>query len=575
MAEVLPFHVEPQPVSLTITPSPTATDCEGHALLEQADKNTAAAAHDNVWALKRDWTDVDFQKGANANRTQLQEFEDILVSRLRVSCSRVLGVQAAPDLHGAATTGDVLARVLEPAIASCAAGESPPEHVRVAVLNDPEVLGSALDIVGAYLKNYEVDKASQVCATVLPACRARGGLWLLKALNHIATVRMKQARPVEALTALRETEAMAKGALSDQAEQDEAWEFWETVYRNFAWVLSSLDRRTEAMEYAQLAIDVKARVGRPASWFDLWDIGRMGATGALARDNSKDILASQATVTKALWLHRDAEPGDLVMRAKIWHSVGECSFALGHLAEKRGPSGSKSAASNSKAAGTEALGHYRKALKCFRESHKLFQKTEGRFNPLTGGEAEAVAWSMLKVGADEEAKEYLLCALEASSRQQNNWGDGGRLDAKAPALQHAMQTVDRILEVHRRTDDRDGLMRYFDAIERLCENVCGRLTLSKERTDAAIYERLVSSASMIMVASGAPDGTSRSQQLLRGYLWDRPETMQAQICSTMLNSIRDVEDGTAAGDNDERCDAGAPAIEALARALAGSVGPTH
>eukprot|EP00439_Symbiodinium_sp_Y106_P053586 s785_g7.t1 len=38
-----------------------------------------------------------------------------------------------------------------------------------------------------------VDKAGAVVETVLPYCRTRGGLWQIKALNHLATVRMKQA----------------------------------------------------------------------------------------------------------------------------------------------------------------------------------------------------------------------------------------------------------------------------------------------------------------------------------------------------------------------------------------------
>merc|ERR1711862_39410 len=107
----------------------------------------------------------------------------------------------------------------------------------------------------------------------------------------------------------------------------------------------------------------------------------MKACNSLKHNGSAEIKASQEVVTKALWLHRDAEPSDLVMRAKIWHSVGECSFALGHLSER---SSSSSPPPNGPATDFEALGHFRKALKCFKESHKLFLKTEGRLNPLTG-----------------------------------------------------------------------------------------------------------------------------------------------------------------------------------------------
>lgn len=515
---------------------------------------------DRAWALKRDWTDVDFQEGAEGNRARLQGFEGQLVNRLKQSCARALGSEAAPALTPAERE-DVLARVLDPAVA---ASSSPAEHVRKAVLNDPEVLGSALDIVGAYLKNYEVDRAAAVVETVLPVCRERGGLWFLKALNHLSTVRMKQARPACALAALGEVEEYASARLTPE-ERDEAWEFWETVYRNFGWVLSSLGRDSEAIKYIQRAIDVKERVGRSPSWFDLWDLGRLSAVSALKNNEANKIAESQSTVTKALWSHRDAEPADLVMRAKIWHTVGECSFALGHLTDGPPTDDSLSSPTSSR----EAQGHYRKALKCFRESHKLFKKTEGKWNPLTGAEAQAVAWSLMKLGQDEEAKEFLLDALEASSRQQSGWGDGDNLSHEAPALTQAMHTVDRILEAHRRTDDRAGLHVYFDGIQRLCHNVSDRLRLSKERVDAAIYEKLISSCSMVLVASGNADGAKKSQELLRAFLWDQPNTMQAKLCSQMMMSLANGQAQPGAG-----ATASSPGMETFLSALASAQGPT-
>mmetsp|Transcript_96393 Transcript_96393/g.267781 ORF Transcript_96393/g.267781 Transcript_96393/m.267781 type:complete len:561 (-) Transcript_96393:41-1723(-) len=553
-----------------------------HALLEvdatvcspgTATKTTGVGSTGDVeraWALKRDWTDDEFQGGAKANSARLQEFEGVLVARLQRSCARVLGTDSAmlPETDGA-SGGDVLARILQPV---CRSG-GPDEHLKMAVLDDPEVLGSALDIVGAYLKNYAVDKAAGIVETVLPICRHKGGLWHLKALNHLATVRMKQARPSEALSALEEVDKYANMNLSPQ-QQDEAWEFRETVYRNFGWVLSSLGREDEAINYIQRAVTVKERVGRPASWFDLWDLGRMKAATALRRGQESSIRASQSVVIEALRLHQKAEPGDLVMRAKLWHSVGECSFALGHLSEARrcGTSGGPplQANPNGRTALPQAQAHYQKALKCFRESHKLFLKTEGRHNPLTGGEAQAVAWALLKLGGDEEAKGFLLDVLEALSRQQSGWGDVDRLDLRAPALLQATQAVDRVLEAHRRTDDREGLARYFSAIDRLCANVRARLELSKERVDSEVYERLVSSCSMVMVASGRPDGAGRSQELLQRYLWDRPATAQAQLCNKMLRSLPESLGTSALGSNGHDGSPQAPGLAALVEALAKS-----
>jgi len=383
----------------------------------------------------------------------------------------------------------------------------------------------------------------------------------LKCLNHLATVRMKQSRPSEALEALREVEAEATCALRPE-QHDEAWEFWETVYRNFGWVLSSLGQEQEAIAWIQMAVDVKDRVGEKISWFDLWDIGRMKASVALQRKEPKMIQESQALVTKALWMHRDAEPSDLVMRAKVWHSVGECSFALGHLAEES-VTGAETLATNPNGAcrAVDAKAHYRKALKCFRESHKLFRTTEGPHNPLTGGEAQAASWCLLKLDDAGDAKEFLLNALEALSRQQSGWGDASR-GGEAPALAQATLAVDRILEAHRRTSDREGLAKYFQAIERLCASVCGRLRMSKDRVDAGVYEKLVSSCSMVMVAEGSPEGMSKSQELLRRYMWQSPETPQAQLCSELMVSLRDGADGNG-GDLPE-----GPGMTAFLEALA-------
>eukprot|EP00928_Gymnodinium_smaydae_P024439 TRINITY_DN19773_c0_g1_i1.p1 TRINITY_DN19773_c0_g1~~TRINITY_DN19773_c0_g1_i1.p1 ORF type:complete len:607 (-),score=192.51 TRINITY_DN19773_c0_g1_i1:476-2248(-) len=523
---------------------------------------------DRAWALKRDWTDHDFQDGAEANKALLQKFEDDLVSRLRGACGRASAAAARDASQGASSPaassaqasekkgGDVVARMLAPILALKA---DHPEKIKEMVLEDPEVLGSSLDIVGAYLKNYEVDKAARVIETVLPMCRRRGGYWLLKALNHLSTVRMKQSRPLDALAALEEVDAYMATYLRPE-ERKNAWEFWENVYRNFGWVLSSLDRTDEAVRYIERAVEVKEEVGREKSWFDLWDIGRFKGATALRLNEAGKLKEAQAIVTKALWLHRDAEPNDLVMRAKIWHSVGEGSFALGHLAE-----GSRADANpNGCATSSEALGHYKKALKCFREAHKLFSKTEGRYNPLTGTEAQAVSWTLLRVGELEEAKGFLFDALESSARQQSGWGDGQE-ESAAPALSQAMLTVERILEAHRRTDDREGLVKYFDAIEKLLKNVCGRLRLSKAREDAPVYEKLISSCSMVMVASGTPEGTQRSQLLLRTYMWDSPDSAQARLCNGLLNSIGD-------GRGTPDTTLGGPAMAAIMEALKQSGG---
>ena len=54
----------------------------------------------------------------------------------------------------------------------------------------------------------QLDVAWELCSERYPRCRQRGGLWLIKALNHYSTVRMKQSRYQDALEMLLEMESL-------------------------------------------------------------------------------------------------------------------------------------------------------------------------------------------------------------------------------------------------------------------------------------------------------------------------------------------------------------------------------
>ena len=56
--------------------------------------------------------------------------------------------------------------------------------------------------MGAYLKNYRLDKAEQVLLRCEPEVLRRGGAWRIKYLNHYSTVKMKQGKEPEALEML-------------------------------------------------------------------------------------------------------------------------------------------------------------------------------------------------------------------------------------------------------------------------------------------------------------------------------------------------------------------------------------
>merc|ERR1712113_1053852 len=80
--------------------------------------------------------------------------------------------------------------------------------------------------------------------------------------------------------------------------------------------------------------------------------------------------------------------------------------------------------------------------------------------------------------------------------------------------------------------------KYWPAIERLCASVSQRLRLSKESANSTVYEKLISSCSLVFVATGSDEGTAKSQELLRRHLWDRPSNPQAQLCNEMMRTLQ-------------------------------------
>eukprot|EP00929_Paragymnodinium_shiwhaense_P020162 TRINITY_DN13525_c0_g1_i2.p1 TRINITY_DN13525_c0_g1~~TRINITY_DN13525_c0_g1_i2.p1 ORF type:complete len:616 (+),score=94.13 TRINITY_DN13525_c0_g1_i2:78-1925(+) len=191
-------------------------------------------------------------------------------------------------------------------------------------------LGAAIDLVGAYLKNYEIDKADRVCARIEALCRERGGLWLLKLLNFYSTVRMKQSRYEEALDMYKEYETLIKFS------PEEAWEVYDTVYRNFGWIHTSLGDYDQALSYFQKAVEVKRRKGVPPHWFDQWDLGKTQARLALRDGRVRELELALQLIKDAHAMHLEVEPRDIVMRCKMLNSAGECAFVFLPSAQSRG-----------------------------------------------------------------------------------------------------------------------------------------------------------------------------------------------------------------------------------------------
>ena len=113
-------------------------DASDHPVVEVRDK-LAVAFRDKAALLKRNWTDEMFQEGEHLNEEKVSEIEAAMAADLG-------------NFSGGLYNG--------------------------------QNLGNALDLVGAYMKNYKLDKADAVLAKCGPFVAQRGGVWMVKWLNH-------------------------------------------------------------------------------------------------------------------------------------------------------------------------------------------------------------------------------------------------------------------------------------------------------------------------------------------------------------------------------------------------------
>lgn len=270
--------------------------------------------HDRAALVKRDWSDEAYEKGEAGNEATLERFEHELVGMLRQAGSRGLG--------------------------------------------DAKVLGSAIDLAGGYKKNYKLDHSEAVLLRCTRGAEEKSGAWMVKYLNHISQVRMKQRRDVEALEMMYEIESLA----AFPVEEPGASEFYETLYRNMSASLRGLGREDEAAVYFSKAMDAARRHKPSMDWMDLWDLGVLIANRAFQSQRWTEFHRARDIIAEALRMQRVAEPDELVLRAKVLSNLGQCYLATAEHAE--------------------AEVHYS-------EAYELFDKTVGKRSPLFGMQAWA------------------------------------------------------------------------------------------------------------------------------------------------------------------------------------------
>jgi len=340
--------------------------------------------------LKRDWTDEMFQEGEELNEERVAELEATLARTL------VGGLERGANL------------------------------------------GSALDLVGAYMKNYKLDKADMVLLRCAPYISTRGGVWMVKWLNHVSTVRMKQSRHMEALEMLYDLE------MYSPYSAEEAPEFFETLNRNLAWALKALGRIDEALVYFERMAKSSTTHKGGLDWFDYWDIGKLAAARGYRDRDMPAFYRGRSTIVEALRMHEEAEPEDLVMRAKVCDSLAECYMVVNEF--------------------DDAERHYSSA-------YSLMLQTVGLRSPLFGKQARHLANLRLAQNRTAEALPFLSQALVV---------EAGR---DAVSVADALDLVDLIVNTQQKCSMEDGHAGSSNhvALKMLQKNLSARgMTNSKE-----------------------------------------------------------------------------------------------
>ncbi|GAB5356796.1 hypothetical protein AAMO2058_000319800 [Amorphochlora amoebiformis] len=474
--------------------------------------------------MKRDWTDTQFQGGFANNQVVLKTYEKGLAKELLSSLQRIEGGSKLAEITG----GDIGSSSLDlfggNGLLLKLQENTHRMDIAAKVLRRPKTLGHSLDLVGAYLKNYMIDKADAIMQTILPICKQKGGLWEIKALNFYAAIRAKQSRYSDSLTFLQDLLSV----ITIGEDEEGAWEIYDMVYRNFGVSYEGLGKLEKALEYFTWAMNVKVRAGLEASWFDHWDIGRVQSSIAFRSRNGKALDSAISTVEKALSLHTRHEPQDKVMRAKILHTVGEGYVALA-MREEGGDSGPKNKKISRKKAARRL---YLKALGFFKDSHRLFKAHKGPYNPLTGREAEAVAQLLMKLNKYEESKAYLLDGLITAGTRQSAWGDGETANGEISSVG---ALVDRILNAHRETDDRPGLKVYFPGLHALVQNAKVR---GMPKVDPQGYEDLIFKSAMVIVAAGEDGVQEKALELIEEAKSGVNVELSGPMISALLASLQ-------------------------------------
>jgi len=290
---------------------------------------------------------------------------------------------------------------------------------------------------------------------------------------------MKQFRAYDALAALKEIEQIVPFS------PNEGWEFHDILYRNLAWCYSALDEAERCLDYTRKSVEVKRDCGIPASWFDIWDLGKGHARLGQKTEQRKEMVVAYDLCVKAAEIHETAEPSDRIMRAKILSNVGEVAMGIGDSYHLEGNE-------------EDANLWYEKAEPSLRRSYELHVGAIGPLKPLSGWAAGTVAHCMVRLKRWEDARDYLTMAWKVECTK----------DSTTPGS--VIELLERVMGVQQQLDDLPGMSRY---VEDLKLGLQGLRARGWDRRERDVFSLLLQKASTALLLSDNGTGLMVHQAL--------------------------------------------------------------
>merc|ERR1740129_465704 len=370
-----------------------------------------------------------------------------------------------------------------------------PEKERLirAVLRVPANLGVALDLLGGWMKCYEIEKVDRALERFLVPLVRQPGIVVglrIKALGLRTVCKSKMGCYQDALEAMLESERVTVGSAWNLFP--DALNYLRTLYCNMGGCYLKLQQSDDALRCFHRSMRAGACRGDPPNDSDMHNIGMLLY---MRRDATEDeLLQARELLELCCELHEENEQWAYAVRAKRVINLGECCV---FLADKR-----------------QSLGKHElyvpdieHALVHFRKAHSMLVEIRGPIDYLSGTLAGTeMADCLMRLRRFEEVKPVLVDVLRSIASQHCYWGirEPG---AAPPVLSTAHVSLHQAMEAHKETDDRKGLELYLEAV------VDTAMAAVRRSIAQPHVDRFVGHASALALACGTPRGNAAARVL--------------------------------------------------------------